>query len=148
MCLKSKDKPIFHFRRCYTVYKIVCVGPCNNEVYLNDKDTMTCQNYQSSWINWKPSVVIMPTLSSLMGPEVVVTTTCDAIRDDKIGILRTLCSECLWNVTAKNRCYTIIKIQYHCYLSANESNTCTHTLISMNYKMFSVARYQSHQHHG
>ena len=34
----------------------------------------------------------MPTLASLIAPQVVVKTTCGAIRDDRVGIMTTLLS--------------------------------------------------------
>ena len=40
--------------------------------------------------DWKLVVVIIPTLSPLVAPEVVVTTTSGAIVDDKVGTLTTL----------------------------------------------------------
>ena len=47
-------------------------------------------------LQWKPRVVMMPTLSSLVALQVVVTT-CSATSDDKVGIMTTLtfwCFEC------------------------------------------------------
>ena len=41
-------------------------------------------------VHWKPRVVVIPTLSSMVAPEVVVTTTPVAINDDKVGIMTTL----------------------------------------------------------
>ena len=43
---------------------------------------------------WKPKVVMIPTLSSQVAPEVVVTTTSAAASDDKVGIMTTRCFHC------------------------------------------------------
>ena len=43
----------------------------------------------------KPGVVMMPTLSSLAAPEVVVTTTSGAASDGKIGIMTTISFRCM-----------------------------------------------------
>ena len=42
-----------------------------------------------SHLQWKPRVVMMPTLSSLAAPEVVVMTTSGAASYDKVGIMTT-----------------------------------------------------------
>ena len=41
-------------------------------------------------INWKPRVVMMPTLSFMVAPQVVVITTCGATSDDKVVIMTIL----------------------------------------------------------
>ena len=41
------------------------------------------------YLHWKARVVMMPTLSSLVAPEVVVMTTSGATSDDKVGIMTT-----------------------------------------------------------
>ena len=46
--------------------------------------------------HWK--VVMMPTLSSLAAPEVVIMTTSDATSDDKVGIMITLSFQCCSSV--------------------------------------------------
>ena len=38
-------------------------------------------------LHWKPRIVIKPTLSSLLAPEVVVKTTFGAASNDKVGMM-------------------------------------------------------------
>ena len=42
------------------------------------------------WTCWKPRVFIMPTLSSLVAPQVVIMTTWGAASDNKVGIITAL----------------------------------------------------------
>ena len=49
-------------------------------------------NHTRTHTHWKPKVVMMATLSSLMSPQAVITTTCSAINDDKV--MTTLCFTC------------------------------------------------------
>ena len=53
--------------------------------------------------HWNLSVIMMPTLSSLVAPEVVITTTSGATSDDKVGIMTTL--RFLWNQLQYNAEY-------------------------------------------
>ena len=45
--------------------------------------------------HWKLGVIMVPTLSSLAAPQVVVTRTCGGASDGKVGIMATVGSECL-----------------------------------------------------
>ena len=46
----------------------------------------TCTLERASSHNWKPNVVMMPNLSSRVGPYFAMTTTCGAASDEKVGI--------------------------------------------------------------
>ena len=55
---------------------------------------MCCWNYTVNFhcfeVNhWRPRVVMVPTLSSLAAPEVVIKTTSGAASDDKVGLMIT-----------------------------------------------------------
>ena len=89
--------------------------------------------------HWKPRVVMMPTLSSLVASVVVIMTTCGATIDNEVGIMTTQFSAsdvirmykisgntnfCSWILQFKN--YKNIKTP-HCVFSwfvTNESYTC------------------------
>ena len=45
--------------------------------------------------NWKPKVVLKPTLSSLVAPAVVITTTAAPTSDHQVGIITTLGCQCM-----------------------------------------------------
>ena len=61
---------------------------CQHWWHLKFPRSHHCANSVSTGGTWGfPGVVMMPTLSSLVTPEVVVTTTSCATSDDKVGIL-------------------------------------------------------------
>ena len=45
--------------------------------------------------HWNPRAVMLPTLSSLVAPHVVVDTRSGAISDVKVGTMKTLAFQCL-----------------------------------------------------
>ena len=45
--------------------------------------------------NWKPKVVLKPTLSSLVAPAFVITTTAAPTSDHQVGIITTLGCQCM-----------------------------------------------------
>ena len=45
-------------------------------------------------ISWKPIVIMMPTLLSLLAPQVVITTTCGVASDEKVVIVTNRGSPC------------------------------------------------------
>ena len=60
-------------------------------------------------LHWNPRVIIMPTSSSLVAPEVVIMTTYGATSDDKVGSMKTLFF-CVWVIRIK----IILTVAIHC----------------------------------
>ena len=59
------------------------------------------QLHEATGFHWKYRVVMMPTLSSLAAPQVVVTTTRGATTDDKVGIIIQLAMSTTCDVTGE-----------------------------------------------
>ena len=78
----------------------------------------------------KPSVVMIPTLLSLVGPEVVITTTSTTASNDKVGIKATFTFHWSHHVKSTHESY----LEYE---DAEESASCqtsnmSHTLVDSN----------------
>ena len=72
-------------------------GPCSPYKLFHMEEHIKLEQYGHStacWLVWdacnENTVVMMPTLSSLLAPQAVVMTTCAAVNDIRVGIMATL----------------------------------------------------------
>ena len=92
-----------------TGYSILCINMHSCRVNIMPSDALapnTIRSSEATMLNlhigggsslphWQPKVAMMPTLSSLVAPKVVIMTTCGTTRDAKLASWKLFSFQCL-----------------------------------------------------